>query len=163
LCNNAEDIHVVIYEHAGRGHKIDMTKQKPELKYAKYVITDSEPNMPEFSSMRTRILFSGDSIIPGALCVNCAWYWNGSEQVITKAHLHNCDEIIAFIGTDHANPHDLGGTVEFWLGDEKYILTKSCLVFAPKGLVHCPQIVREVRKPIFHFTAMTKEGVHFID
>ena len=50
--------------------------------------------------MRTRILFSGDNVIPGALCVNCAWYWKGSEEIVTKAHLHNCDEIIAFIGTN---------------------------------------------------------------
>jgi hypothetical protein len=134
-----------------------------EVLYAKYIITESEPNMPELDFMRTRILFSGDEIIPGALCVNCAWYWKGSEEIVTKAHLHNCDEIIAFMGTNLSDPHDLCGVVEMWLSDEKYLLTKSCLVFAPKGVVHCPLIVREVNRPIFHFTAMTKEGVHFVD
>ena len=133
-----------------------------ELKYAKYIITDAEPNNPELNFMRTRILFSGDNIIRGALCVNCVWYWKGSDIVTTKAHTHDCDEIIAFIGTNPDDFHDLGGEVEIWLGNEKYLLTKSCLVFAPKGLVHCPLIIRKVEMPIFHFTAMAKEGAHFI-
>lgn len=134
-----------------------------ELKYTKYVITESEPNHPEFNFMRTRILFSSNEIIPGALCVNCAWYWKGSDKVLTKAHTHDCDEMIAFIGTNPADPHDLGGEIEMWLGDEKYLLNKSTLVFAPQGLVHCPLIIRRVDKPIFHFTAATKGGIHFID
>jgi hypothetical protein len=49
----------------------------------------------------------------------------------------------------------LGGEVEFWLEDEKYLLTKSCLIFAPKGLKHCPLRVIRVDRPIFHFTVVT--------
>ena len=134
-----------------------------ELKYAKYIIAESEPNMPELNFMRTRVLFSGDEIIPGALCVNCAWYWKGSDTVVTKAHAHGCNEIIAFIGTNPADVRDLGGEVEIWLSDEKYVLNRSSLVFAPRGLVHCPLIIRKVERPIFHFTAMTEGGVYFID
>ena len=134
-----------------------------EMKYAKYIITKSEPNIPELSFMRSRILFSGDNILHGALCVNCAWYWKGSEEIVTKAHLHNCDEFIAFIGTNPSDPHDLGGEVEMWLSDEKYLLTKSCLVFAPKGLAHCPLIIRRADRPIFHFTAKVRAGAHFVE
>jgi hypothetical protein len=134
-----------------------------ELKYAKYIITDAEPNDPELNFMRTRLLFSGDNIIPGALCVNCVWYWKGSDTVTTKAHTHDCDEIIAFIGTNPDDFHDLGGEVEIWLGNEKYLLTKSCLVFAPKGLIHCPLIIRKAQRPIFHFTAKVQGGAHLID
>jgi hypothetical protein len=45
-----------------------------EMKYAKHIISQSALNMPELDFMRTRILLSGDEIIPDALCVNCAWY-----------------------------------------------------------------------------------------
>jgi hypothetical protein len=50
-------------------------------------------------------------------------------------------------------PHDLCGEIELWLGDEKHILTKSCMVFIPKGLKHCPLVFRRVDRPIFHFSA----------
>jgi hypothetical protein len=134
-----------------------------ERKYEKYIITDAEPNDPELNFMRKRLLLSNDRIIPGALAVNCVWYFKGSDKVTTKAHTHDCDEIIGFIGTNPDDFHDLAGEVEMWLGDEKYLLTKSSLVFAPKGLVHCPLIIRKAERPIFHFTAKTQGGANIID
>jgi hypothetical protein len=133
-----------------------------EGKYQRFIITDAEPNDPHLNFMRTRLLLSGDAIIPGSLAVNCVWYWKGSDTVTTKAHTHDCDEIIAFIGTNPDDPRDLAGEVEIWLGDEKYILRNSCLVFAPKGFIHCPLIIRQADRPIFHFTAKVQAGAHLI-
>jgi len=45
----------------------------------------------------------------------------------------------------------LGGEVELWLGDEKHILTESCVVFAPAGIAHCPVYFRRVDRPIWFF------------
>jgi len=84
--------------------------------------------------------------------MECIWYWQGgSEQPIVEAHTHPFDEVIAFFGTNREDPQDLCGEVEVWLEDEKHILTKSFLVFVPKGMKHCPLIVRRVDRPIFHF------------
>lgn len=132
------------------------------LKYAKYIIDNPDPNMPEFDFMRTRILHVNKDIVPGALCVACAWYYKGSDTVLTKAHTHDCDEVIAFIGSNPDDPHDLGGEIEIWLDDEIYLLKKSTIVVAPKGLVHCPLIIRRVDRPILHFTAMTEAGANWI-
>ena len=140
-----------------------MREKMGELKYSKYIITDAEPNDPHLNFMRTRLLLSGDSVIPGSLALNCVWYWKGSDVVTTQAHTHDCDEIIAFIGTNPDDPHDLAGEVEIWLQDEKYLLDKSCLVFVPKGLVHCPLIIRKAERPIFHFTAKTHAGAQLIN
>jgi hypothetical protein len=41
--------------------------------------------------------------------VNCVWYYKGSDSVLTKAHTHDCDEIIAFMGSNPDDPHDLSG------------------------------------------------------
>lgn len=133
------------------------------LKYAQYIIDNPDPNLYEFDFMRTRILHSNEDIVPGALCVACVWYYKGSDSVLTKAHTHDCHEIIAFIGSNPDDPHDLGGEIEIWLDDEKYLITKSTFVVAPKGLVHCPLIIRRVDRPILHFTAMTEPGAHFIE
>jgi hypothetical protein len=35
--------------------------------------------------------------------------------------------------------------------DEKLNLTRSCLIFVPKGMYHCPLVIHKVEKPIFHF------------
>ena len=122
-----------------------------ESKYAKYIITEADPDKVELQHMRTRILGLNDKVLPGAMDVNCVWYTGASDGVLREAHSHAFDEVLAFIGTDPENPRDLGGEIEIWLGDEKFLLTKSCLVFLPKGLVHCPMSILKVYRPIFHF------------
>jgi len=133
-----------------------------EKKYGKYIITGAKPDLrlPRYRhdaaeiamGNHTRLLYLDEDIIRGAFYVECVWYWKGSNQSIVGAHTHPFDEVVAFFGTDPQDPEDLCGEVELWLEDEKHILTKSCLVFVPKGMNHCPLIIRRVDKPIFHFT-----------
>jgi hypothetical protein len=134
--------------------------QKMETKYGKYIITGMKPdvNLPSWRLERkptdasTRLLWLDDDVIKGAFYVECVWYWKGSEQSIVEAHTHPFDEVITFFGTNPEDPQDLCGEVELWLDDEKHILTKSSLIFVPKGLKHCPLIIRRADRPIFHFT-----------
>ncbi|MBA7695788.1 hypothetical protein ES703_104424 [subsurface metagenome] len=134
-----------------------------ETKHGKYIITGTKLDL-ELPSYRrdateiaagnhTRLIYLDEEVIKGAFYVECVWYWKGSEQPIVGAHTHPFDEVIAFFGTNPEDPQDLCGEVELWLEDEKHILTKSCLVFVPRGLKHCPLIIRRVDRPIFHFTA----------
>ncbi len=132
-----------------------------ELKYQKYILTDLKtPDhvkamAAEYAKWATRILWLDDAVIEGAFHVNCSWYWKEKDESI-PAHQHDFDEVIAFFGSDPQNPHDLGGEVELWLEDEKYTITKSCLIFVPKGLKHCPLKLTRVDRPIFHFTVGTE-------
>jgi hypothetical protein len=92
-------------------------------------------------------------VIEGAFHLACAWFWKASDKGMPgQAHTHDFDEYIAFYGTNPEDPYDLCGEVELWLGDEKHMLTKSCAVYIPKGLQHCPLIIRRVDRPIFHFS-----------
>jgi hypothetical protein len=135
--------------------------QMAELKYQKYIVTELKTPeevqkiAAEYAKRATRILWLDDDVVEGAFHVNCAWYWKATEEAPNPAHTHDFDEVIAFFGSDPQNPHDLGGEVEFWLEDEKYILTKSCLIFAPRGMKHCPLRVIRIDRPIFHFTIGT--------
>lgn len=129
-----------------------------ESKYAKYVMTtDVLPVLPpgkqKTSDQWTRLTYLDSSSIKGAFYVECLWFWKGSDTALNKAHTHDFDEVITFYGSNPEDPIDLGGEVELWLGDEKHVFTKSVLVFVPKGLSHCPLIVRRVDRPIFHFSA----------
>lgn len=134
-----------------------------ELKYAHLIVTKPKPDvkMPEYRrksaeappDMRTGLIYLDNEVVKGAYYVECVWYWKGSKTYKVDAHTHDFDEVIGFFGTDPKAPYELNGEIELWLGDEKYLLTKSCLVFVPKGLKHCPLLIRRVDIPIFHFTA----------
>ena len=61
--------------------------------------------------------------------------------------------MIAFMGTNPDDIHDLGGEVELWIDGEQNIIDKSFVAYVPPGVVHCPLVIRRIDRPIFHFTA----------
>lgn len=67
-------------------------------------------------------------------------------------HLHDVLETYCFMGTDPDNPDDLGGTIEFWLGEgekaEKIIINKPTVLLIPPHTVHLPLYVNELHHPI---------------
>jgi hypothetical protein len=73
-------------------------------------------------------------------------------------HTHPYPEIIGFVGTNPDDLHDLGVEAEIWMDDKKYILTNSFLVYVPSGLRHCPLIVRNIKRPVFHFDLQITTG-----
>jgi hypothetical protein len=128
-------------------------------KYAKYIVTElkAPPSSPEsiarYNEFATRILWLDSNVVEGAFQMNCSWYLRPTKG-IREPHSHEYDEIIGFIGSNPEEPYDLGGEVELWLEDEQYLLTKTCMVFVPKRMKHCPLAVRRVDRPIFHFTTV---------
>jgi hypothetical protein len=126
-----------------------------ETKYGKYILTEITP-FEHPSDRASRVFYLDDEVIKGAFYVECAWCLKGSDESAAEPHAHNFDEVIGFLGTNPEDPHNLYGEIEFWLGDEKHILTKSCLIFVPEGLKHCPLIIRRADRPIFHFATGTK-------
>ncbi len=134
-----------------------------ETKYGKYILTKpkSDLTLPAFrrergdiaTGLKTPLIYLDDDVLKGAFYVECVWFWKGSDKSEVDAHTHSFDEVITFFGTNPEDPEDLCGEVEIWLEDEKHILTKSCLIFVPKGMKHCPLVIRRVDRPIFHFTA----------
>jgi hypothetical protein len=145
---------------------IKRSQKMNEKKYRKYILT--ELKLPEnvqyreeeYNKRATRILWLEDEIMEGASSVILSWYWKATEKEGSPSHVHDFDEIVGFIGNDPQNPYDLGGEVEFWMEDEQYLLDKSCLIWVPKGLRHCPLRVTRVDRPIlFLAISMTKKYV----
>jgi len=132
-----------------------------ELKYQKYILTDlklpeeMQERAAEYNERATRVLWLEDWVIKGAPSIISSWYWKATEIEGTPSHKHDFDEVLGFFGSDPQNPHDLGGEVELWLEDEKYIIKNSCLIFIPKGLRHCPLRVVKVDRPIFFLAVST--------
>ena len=89
--------------------------------------------------------------------MNTAWYSAVPERdPIFEEHVHDdTDELIGFIGSDPTHPEDLGGEIEFTIGGEAHLLTRSSIIFAPAGLKHNPMRILRVNRPIFHFSVVT--------
>jgi hypothetical protein len=143
----------------------------PESDHSKYIITERRrdsrdavmpPGVDPASITDTKSHFKlmslDDHVLKGSLYTEVVWMWPGGSDVYPETaepapHAHEYDEVLGFFGSDFDAPYDLGGVIEFWLEDEKFLLTKSCLIFVPKGMYHCPLVIREVRRPIFHFSS----------
>jgi hypothetical protein len=139
-----------------------------ERKYEKYIITEPKSPSPHYLKKKEEQRKSGsftesvrmfsldESIASGGFYVDCVWLVNkqGPNPVQTEiAHTHDFDEVLVFAGTVRDNPRELGGEIEFWLGDEQYIFTRSCLIFVPRNLSHLPLLFRKIDSPIFFLTA----------
>ncbi len=133
----------------------------PESKYGKYIVTDLKTDFSaefnaQYAKGATRTLWIDNKVVEGAFQMNVSWYLRPQTgQRPLEAHTHDSDEIIGFFGNNHDDPYDLAGEVEFWLEDEKHLITRSCLIFVPGGMKHCPLILRRVDRPIFHFSTVT--------
>lgn len=114
---------------------------------------------------RIQLLYLDNEIIKDALYAECVWILPGGRLPGTaepNPHSHKFDEVVTFVGSNVEDPYDLGGEIEIWLEDEPQILTRSSLIFIPKGMKHCPLIIRRVDRPIFH-TAMGTGGIYLQD
>jgi hypothetical protein len=105
---------------------------------------------------------------PGAFYSEIVWFWPQAREkghILTPEeaakspgvppHVHPFPEILCYLGTDMNDPHNLNGEIEFWLGDEKFNLTRSFLVYIPANMKHCPLRHLRMDKPLFHFTMGT--------
>jgi hypothetical protein len=130
-----------------------------ETKYGKYIITELKPKVkapwiPVFTPEELiPVLFMDNSVVEGAFYVESAWTMPPfAEKTHGETHAHDYDEVLGFFGSDTENPHDLNAEAEVRLGDEVHTVTKSCLIFVPKGLPHGPIDFKRIDRPIFHFS-----------
>ena len=136
-----------------------------ESKYAKYFVTQpkADQELPVYrqnysfakeSEFMTKVTFLDSEVVEGAFHTEAVWFWPGDVPSDSPdPHTHPFAEVLAFYGTNPDDVHDLGGEIELWLEDEKFIMTKSFLVFIPPGVKHCPFYIRRIDRPIFHYIA----------
>ncbi len=137
-----------------------------DMQYSKYIITDAGPETPLMykhleeaarrgkSSIKfTHLLSVDENRIKDFFYVDAGWLWSGSlEDAVDEAHSHAFDEVMAFVGSNRDDPHDLGGEINIWLNNEKKSLTRSCLIFLPAGTVHGPLQFKRIDRPVFSGT-----------
>jgi hypothetical protein len=139
-----------------------------KTKYGHLIVTELKKNIieapwsPPASAVSPgkggRIFFLDNEVVPGAFYLECVWVMPRQKTpkptgAGVKPHAHDYDEVLCFFGTDPADFYDLHAEVELWLGGEKHTITRSCIVFIPRGLEHGPLNFIKVDRPVFHFSS----------
>lgn len=98
------------------------------------------------------LLYLDDKRLKGAPYAEAVWFCTTNDTG-PAPHIHDdFDEFIGFIGSDPEHPEELNGEIDFYIEDEKITVTKSCLVYIPRGLRHSPIYVPRLERPIIHFS-----------
>ena len=134
-------------------------------KYDKYFIQNTEPDYIHNTYIKGPLPYGdrpiaidneADEMVEGACYFQphiITKPWAPADPNDQRAHAHDVDEYLLFMGFDPDHPEVLGGEVEFWMGGEQHIITNTCLIFIPQGVEHCPFIFRRIDSPIFMFEA----------
>ncbi len=138
----------------------------PESKYAGLITHNFEPGpsaaasfppgyfekYPEDPADMIQMNWIEGDMIPGSLWFSAVMVLKATppDQVCHPAHIHeDWDEVMAFFGTNPADPEGLGGEFDFTVGDEVFTFTKAVSIFLPRGTSHGPLIYKKVTTPIF--------------
>jgi hypothetical protein len=95
--------------------------------------------------------------------VDITWIWDRTTpRELPGAHSHGFNEIVLLVGSNARNLRDLGGEVEWGMGEgkdaETYLITSTTLIFVPKGLVHGPLVFKKVDRPILNIAIGINTG-----
>jgi hypothetical protein len=97
--------------------------------------------------------------IPGVNVYNeFGWIWDVPAPPIPKMRHDDYDEIVLHIGSDPDHPEDLGGVLQFGLGEDLPELSTTHCAFAARGLDHGPLSWKEVRRPLIEVAIMLGAG-----
>jgi hypothetical protein len=141
-----------------------------EKKNAKYFVFQDKPNLklpsyrhPMDPKTSHRLVYLDSETVPGAkFYCEAVWLLPGERSQPkqgsktgnrVEAHSHPFGELMGFFGFNYDNIHDLGAEIELWIDGEKHVITESFSAFIPAGIVHCPLNIRNIVRPIFHFSA----------
>jgi len=140
-----------------------------EGKYGKYIFTNVKPldippdvlakikedqRVQQSMVDSTHLLNLDTTRSEGAPYLDFHWLYKGEAKgYAEQEHIHDFDEFLGFVGSRGQNdPRNLGGEIEVWLGGEKYTITRSCLIYVPKGVRHCPVRFTRIDTPVLFFT-----------
>ena len=69
--------------------------------------------------------------------------------MIGESHKHDdCNQLIIFLGSNLNNIVEFDAEIEFTVDGEINTITYPACVYVPKGVMHCPLIVKRVTKPV---------------
>jgi hypothetical protein len=141
-----------------------LERQMESKKYSKYIVTQpklvTELAYHDFSKISgftfpDEVYLDKDILKEANQWLDIMWIWEiPNPRNLPESHSHQFDEVVLLIGSDPRNLRDLGGEIEWTTGNgqdsEKYVITSTCLIYVPKGLIHGPMSFNRVDRPILN-------------
>jgi len=87
----------------------------------------------------------------GAPYMEAVWFHTKNDTG-PETHAHDFDEIIGFLGSDPENPEELNAEVTLYIDGETIHVTKSCVAYIPRGVMHSPIFVLNLERSLIHFS-----------
>ena len=122
------------------------------MKYSKYFLNElpDEQRFKGFGKMPSMVAFTDADIIEGSKYFSVMVMGQEATKLAGHGpHTHNDPELLVAIGTDPANPRDLGAKMEIHMGPEMevHIVTETTMIWIPANFIHCPFRILEVTRP----------------
>ena len=122
------------------------------LKYSKYFLNELPREQREkgFGRMPTMVAFTDADIIEGSKYFSVMVMGEEATKMGGHGpHIHKDPELLVALGTDPANPRDLGAEMEMCMGPEmeSHIVTESTMIWIPANFIHCPFRILKVNRP----------------
>jgi hypothetical protein len=123
-----------------------------ELKYSKYFLHEipEEVRKKGFGRMSSMVTFTDADILEGSKYFSVMWMGEEATKMGGHGpHIHQDPELLVALGTDPANPQDLGADMEMCMGPEmeSHIITVSTMIWVPGKFIHAPFRILKVRRP----------------
>jgi hypothetical protein len=119
-------------------------KKTQNFDYEQYVIRspmrEAGPNYVEGRQNPTMTYMSRTQINAVNNYIEFGWIWDVPNPPIPKMRHDSFNEIILHIGSDPNNPEDLGGILQFGIGEDLIEFNTNHCVYVPKGMDHGPLI-----------------------
>jgi hypothetical protein len=124
--------------------------------YGKYFISEPRVESVAYHPVKNvkgvtfpdEIFLDGEIVKGSPVVVDIGWRFQVPvPDPVEWTHTHDFDEVLCFIGADPEHPRELGGEIEFHIGDETHTFSKTTTIFVPKGVPHCPFMHNRVDRP----------------
>jgi hypothetical protein len=121
-------------------------------KYSKYFLNE----LPEairkkgFGRMPSMVAYTDADILEGSKYFSVMVMGESATKMGGHGpHTHKDPELLVALGTDMANPQDLGADMEMCMGPEmeSHIVTTSTMIWVPANFIHAPFRILKVRRP----------------
>ncbi|NLV32543.1 MAG: cupin domain-containing protein [Acidobacteria bacterium] len=103
-----------------------------------------------------RVIYMDDRVVPGSFYVEAVWV-TGSVPTVHPVHRHDHDEILGFVGSDMADPSELGAEIDLIVDGVKTTITKTCFVHVPAGVEHGGLCFRKIDRPVFQIAMLRQD------
>ncbi|NLO97448.1 MAG: hypothetical protein GX091_05195 [Peptococcaceae bacterium] len=107
---------------------------------------------------RVTSLWMDGKVVNNCIFAEAAWFKKPFRE--TGLFKHDSDKLLIFVGSDPQDHENLNAEVEIWLENDKIALTQTSVVFVPAGVAHGRMEVKNLKKPVIHFTILMNSSYY---